>query len=156
MPHSWTDLTVAAPAFAEAVAGHMAGAGASVLGTIGTDGSPRLTTVEAPVRGGHLWLQVRALSAVQADLERDARFTLHVPPPADPAHGALTITGRALPVEPAEDLWQVRWAGDAPPDPGTMLYRADLITLSLQATVQGMVRVRTWTPDGGLVDTGVA
>ena len=84
-----------------------------VLATLRTDGSPRLTGLEADFREGELWLGMMIGSRKALDLRRDPRFSLHANPGSDSetAGGDVRVSGRAVEVTDADELR--RWASGA-------------------------------------------
>ena len=96
----WAELESAEPALAAAVRARFEAYQHKVLGTVRTDGSPRLSGIETTFKDGELWLGMMPESRKALDLRRDPRLALHSPP-VDPdlAEGDARIAGRAVEVE---------------------------------------------------------
>jgi hypothetical protein len=128
---SWSDVAESAPAFAEAVRGHLDAHLHKTLATVRRDGSPRISGIEASIADGELWLGMMPGSRKALDLRRDPRLALHsasVDPPDDPTvwTGDAKLSGRAVEVDdPAllEKLGAGDQAGDA------HLFRVDITEL---------------------------
>ncbi|WP_181764721.1 pyridoxamine 5'-phosphate oxidase family protein [Streptomyces albidus (ex Kaewkla and Franco 2022)] len=113
MTHSWADFRSEEPEFADTVRARFQDFRHHVLGTLRTDGSPRLTGLEADFRDGQLWLGMMIGSRKALDLRRDPRFSLHANPGSDSemAGGDVRVSGRAVEVG-ADEL--ERYAAGAP------------------------------------------
>jgi hypothetical protein len=114
MTHSWADFRAAEPDFADVVQARFQDFRHHVLATLRTDGSPRLTGLEADFREGELWLGMMIGSRKALDLRRDPRFSLHANPGSDGdmEGGDVRVSGRAVEVTEADELR--RWASGAP------------------------------------------
>ena len=114
MTHSWADFRAAEPDFADVVQARFQDFRHHVLATLRTDGSPRLTGLEADFREGELWLGMMIGSRKALDLRRDPRFSLHANPgsDSDTEAGDVRVSGRAVEVTDADELR--RWASGAP------------------------------------------
>ena len=108
MTHSWADFRTEEPEFADTVRARFQDFRHHVLGTLRSDGSPRLTGLEADFRHGQLWLGMMIGSRKALDLRRDPRFSLHANPGAegDMAGGDVRLSGRAVEVTDAGELAQ--------------------------------------------------
>jgi hypothetical protein len=91
---SWQEFTQQAPelaAFGEA----RFRSGVAYLGTLRTDGSPRVHPV-TPIIGEQLFLFMEPTSPKGKDLQRDARYTLHCSvEDSDGGKGEFYVRGRA-------------------------------------------------------------
>jgi hypothetical protein len=114
MTHSWADFRAAESDFADVVQARFQDFRHHVLATLRTDGSPRLTGLEADFREGELWLGMMIGSRKALDLRRDPRFSLHANPgsDSDTEGGDVRVSGRAVEVTDADELR--RWASGAP------------------------------------------
>lgn len=75
---TWTEFVAAAPTVSEVFRRrHTATGNLCMLGTLRTDGFPRVSPVEPRVFEGELWLIGMPGTRKFADLRRDPRFTLH-------------------------------------------------------------------------------
>lgn len=106
MNHSWADFRTAEPDFADVVQARFEDFRHHVLATLRTDGSPRLTGLEADFREGELWLGMMIGSRKALDLRRDPRFSLHANPGSgsETEGGDVRVSGRAVEVTGADDL----------------------------------------------------
>lgn len=114
MTHSWADFRAAQPEFADTVQARFEDFRHHVLGTLRTDGSPRLTGLEANFHDGGLWLGMMIGSRKALDLRRDPRFSLHANPGShsDMAGGDVRVSGRAIEVTEEDEL--ARFAAGQP------------------------------------------
>jgi len=74
---SWSDVSLAAPAFAAAVRAILDAHKHKILATLRKDGSPRISGIEVDFVDGELWLGAMWQSRKALDLQRDPRFALH-------------------------------------------------------------------------------
>jgi Pyridoxamine 5'-phosphate oxidase len=81
---TWTEFALAAPGLAAAIraAIHQYGPGLAYLGTVRPDGGPRLHPVSPVVTDDGLFCCLLD-TPKRRDLDRDARYALHVYPPDD-------------------------------------------------------------------------
>ncbi len=69
-----------------------------VVATLRSNGAPRLSGIETPIRDGQLWLAMDKVSRMAEDLGRDPRFSIHSAPDEEELwQGDARIEGRALP-----------------------------------------------------------
>ena len=94
---SWGEVTRAAPELAAAVQARFDAHRHKVIGTLRSDGSPRLSGIEVTFKEGELWLGMMPDSLKALDLRRDPRLALHSAT-VDPelTEGDARITGRAV------------------------------------------------------------
>src|SRR5262245_46955006 len=96
----WSAFADACPELAGITRERMIDPHVALLGTVRSDGSPRISAVECDVVGddlhtGMIWQSVKAL-----DLLRDPRMTMHsLLPGKDNPLGDLKLYGRAVAVE---------------------------------------------------------
>ena len=93
---SFDDFAAAAPEIADRFRERLDATGLLFMGTLRSDGAPRVSPIEALVHEGRLYLGMMAGSVKARDLQRDARISL-ITPLAD-----------------KQDLWgEVKLAGEA-------------------------------------------
>ncbi len=102
---SWADFGAVEPLLAARVQERFQIRKHKTLATLRSDGSPRISGIEADFVDGELYLGMMPRSAKLRDLERDPRFALHSPT-EDPPEGSPTgwpgeakIAGRAVEVD---------------------------------------------------------
>lgn len=155
MPHPWASLEAGDPDLAEAVAGRFAANLHHVLGTIAEDGRPRLSGIEVPVHGGHLWLGMMPASVKCTDLRRDPRFAVHSAPlEEDLAEGDAKVDAVAREVAEGTPGWAafLDHSGmdlEHAPGGGMALFTADLVRVTLTRVADDALHVTTWTPTAG-------
>jgi hypothetical protein len=93
----WQDFAAEAPAIAQLGKERLDRTRVALLGTIRSDGSPRISPVEPYFADGHLIFGSMARSLKALDLQRDPRCVLHsaICDP-DSGTGELKLYGRAL------------------------------------------------------------
>lgn len=135
---SWHDFAVDAPELAEVVRGRFGAHLHHVVGTIRSDGSPRLSGLEVDIGREHVRLGVMAGSQKLRDLERDPRLEIHSAPLDPELHaGDARIRGRVVYEGPTEG-----------PEGSQFVVEIDAVSL---VEVDGEELVLTvWTHDGGL------
>ena len=93
----WAAVTAEAPAFAERVRARFVANLHHVIGTVRTDGSPRLSGTEVAIGPNEVTLGMMPGSRKLADVRRDPRVEIHSAPlEADLAHGDAKLTGWLL------------------------------------------------------------
>lgn len=113
-----------------------------VLGTIRSDGSPRLSGTEVRIADGQVTLGMMPGSAKLLDVRRDPRVELHSAPlEEDLAEGDAKLSG--LLVELSRDP-----AGGDGPDGS--FFHVDIGRASLTRVEENELVITSWTPDGGL------
>ena len=140
---AWKDVVSEEPSFAAKVRALFDAHKHKTIATLRSDGSPRISGIEAEFTDDELTFGSMTGSRKGADLARDPRFALHSPsvdpPEADPAGwvGEAKIAGRALLVGDLED-------------PGGQLFRADVdeVVLTSLNEAGDRLRVETWRPGG--------
>jgi len=147
---NWSEFQAAAPSFAGAARARLEGTHIALLGTIRTDGSPRISPIEPYFTASHLLFGSMARSAKAHDLERDRRCTLHSAI-SDPNAGEpeFKLHGTAIDVDEAAppDAW---WLSH-PPDMARVfaLDVEEAVWISWQLE-RGEMAVTLWTPARGI------
>ena len=98
----WASFRAACPELADLAAEWIAERHIVLLGTLRSDGSPRISAVECDVVGDDLCSGMIWQSRKAVDLVRDPRLTLHsLPPGLSNPEGDVKLYGVAVPVEGA-------------------------------------------------------
>ena len=135
---SWSEFTEIAPELAAAVKERFIAHRHCLLGTLRSDGFPRISGIEAHFFDAHLWLGMMPESVKGGDLRRDPRFSLHsAPTDLDLLEGDAKLHGRAIEIHDidliaafAESL-PTEQHSEPPPPGGMELFRADISDVSL-------------------------
>jgi Pyridoxamine 5'-phosphate oxidase len=150
----WADFQAAAPDLARRGRECFERTGVALLGTLRSDGSPRISPVEPFFAGGHLILGVMARSAKARDLRRDPRCVLHsavTAPDAGEAELKLYGSAREVRDEAVRSSRPDAWWTAHPPEAARVMSldieRAEVVSWNLEA---GEMNVTSWTPDHGL------
>ena len=88
------------------------------LATVRPDGGPRIHPFCPTIAEGELWAFVLRHSPKGADLRRDPRYALHAFAPKD-VDDEFFVRGRAVPVDPTDDLKSAIIAAAMPATVGT-------------------------------------
>lgn len=148
---SWDGFEQADPILASRVLARLESHRHAVVATLRSDGSPRLSGMEAPVRSGHLWLAMTPGSRKAADLNHDPRFSLHsAPDDEDLPSGDARIDGVAVPADTAQR--DEFLAGHRHPidDPSMVtLFAAMIRRVVLVRVWHDSLLIESWTPEGG-------
>jgi hypothetical protein len=143
---AWLDVEQAAPEFAQRVRTLFDAHKHKTIATLRTDGSPRISGIEAMFEDGELTFGSMPNARKGADLRRDPRFALHSAT-VDPIEGSeaqwpgeAKISGSALAASPTAER------------PTSDRFRADVAEvvhthLNAEAT---MLVIDWWTPRRGL------
>ena len=152
MAVTWSDVQQAEPGLAALVQDRFGSHRHAVMATLRRDGAPRLSGMEAPIREGHLWLAMDAISRKAYDLLRDPRFSIHSAPDGEELFlGDARIEGRALPALVTEVALFIEGHRFPVDDPSTMaLFTVDITRVVLTRVEDRALQVITWTPDGGV------
>jgi hypothetical protein len=138
---SWRQFCDAAPELAEVVRSRFAANLHHVVGTIRTDGSPRLSGSEVPIDGEHVRLGMMAGSQKLRDLERDPRVEIHSAPLDPELHdGDARIRGRVVHEGPTRGA-----VGSS--------FVVDIDAVSLVEVDGDELVLTVWTPAGGVRET---
>jgi hypothetical protein len=139
----WKDVEAAEPGFAARVRALFDAHKHKTIATLRSDGSPRISGIEAQLDGGELTFGSMPSSRKGADLRRDPRFALHsasVDPPEGDGRGwagDAKISGRAVP------------AGGLEGPAAGELFRAEIdevVLTGLDETASKLV-IESWRPD---------
>jgi len=144
---SWSGFEHEAPDLAAAVHARLTASLHSILGTLRTDGSPRLTGLEVHFGEGELWLAMMPDSRKADDLRRDPRFAIHSAPDVELVEGDAKVGGRAVLV--TDDDTIARFVARLPmelPESGMALFRAELTDASLARVEDGFMVIDGWHP----------
>jgi len=139
---AWRDVERAEPAFAARVRAMFDAHKHKTIATLRTDGSPRISGIEAEFDGGELSFGSMPGARKGADLARDPRFALHSasvdPPEDDPSGwtGDAKVAGRAVLV------------GDQDGESPGQLFRAELDEVVLTGLTDAGDRllIEVWRP----------
>jgi hypothetical protein len=144
---TWADFEREAPALAASVHGRLTATLHSILGTLRSDGAPRLAGLEVHFGEGELWLAMMPDSRKADDLRRDPRFALHSAPDVELVDGDAKVGGRAVLV--TDDATIARFVDRLPmdlPESGMALFRAELTDASLARVEDGFMVIDIWHP----------
>lgn len=144
---TWADFEREAPALAAAVHGRLTATLHCILGTLRSDGAPRLTGLEVHFGEGELWLAMMPDSRKADDLRRDPRFALHSAPDVELVAGDAKVGGRAVLVTDRTTI--ERFVERLPmelPASGMALFRAELTDASLARVEDGWMVIDVWHP----------
>jgi hypothetical protein len=149
----WAEIAASEPGFAAEVQARFDAHKHKVLATLRSDGSPRVSGIEATFDDGDVWIGSMPGSRKAADLARDPRLALHCTsddPPADSTAwaGDAKLAGRAIEVSDAERLKAMSDGGDG----SGVLYRIDITeaVLTRVGDTPDHLTVDVWTPERGL------
>jgi Pyridoxamine 5'-phosphate oxidase len=154
---AWKDFADQAPAIAEVfLRRHNATGKLCMLGTVRSDGSPRISPMEPRIFEGHLVLVGMPNTTKFRDLGRDPRFCLHTAT-VDPyvGDGDAKLWGRVENLQ--DDGLHERFAEDLFQESGFDLrgqrfdpfYVADLTSASSLLVADGQLAVTIWKPGEG-------
>jgi hypothetical protein len=143
---TWREVEIAEPGFATRVRKIFDAHKHKTVATLRSDGSPRISGIEAQFADGELTFGSMPGARKGADLRRDPRFALHSasvdPPEGSEAawSGDAKIAGRAF------------HAGDVDGDMPGDLFRAEIdeVVLTGLNEAASMLVIETWTPVRGL------
>ncbi len=155
MPVTWSAFQEAEPGLAAAVQERFESHRHAVMATLRSDGAPRLSGMEAPIRDGHLWLAMDAVSRKADDLRRDPRFSVHSAPDGEElSSGDARVEGRAVPAPDPDIALFIEGHRFPIDDPSTMaLFTADISRVVLARVEDRSLVVSAWTPEAGLTET---
>jgi Pyridoxamine 5'-phosphate oxidase len=152
---TWTQLETEAPPIAQLARERFDGMRVALLGTVRSDGSPRISPIEPYLSQGHLLFGAMSWSLKTRDLRRDPRCVLHsaitAPDAGDPE---VKLYGRA--VEAAAEIRDACSAGWWQTRPGAavvFLLAIELATSIEWSPHEGKMLVRRWTSGHGLTET---
>jgi hypothetical protein len=149
---SWAALQAAAPELARDGWALFERTHVAMLGTIRTDGAPRISPVQPYLLGGQLVVGVMPSPKLE-DLRREPRCVLHSSVSnLDGSEGELKVHGRAVPTDApaildAPDVW---WAGRSSERFGAFTIEIDEVVLITWSTAQDRMTTRTWSRERGV------
>jgi hypothetical protein len=148
---TWAGFEREAPALAAAVQGRLTATRHSILGTLRSDGAPRVSGLEVHFGEGELWLAMMPDSRKADDLRRDPRFALHSAPDVELVEGDAKVGGRAEPVTDAAtvDRFVARLPQELPSS-GMAPFRAELTDASLARVEGEEMVIDGWHPGQGV------
>jgi hypothetical protein len=127
---NWRDFNAAAPAFASTVRAGLESGPYALLGSVRSDGHPRISGVIVTFTDDELWVGMPATSIKIGDLERQPKMSLHSSVSASPtAQGDVKLHGLAIPVredEPGFAQYVAAIGRDVPPGM-VKLFRIDVV-----------------------------
>ncbi|HET6949146.1 MAG TPA: pyridoxamine 5'-phosphate oxidase family protein [Acidimicrobiales bacterium] len=160
---TWTEFATEAPDLATLAEGRFAATGLMLLGTLRSDGFPRISPMEPVLAGdrlalhdGRLWLGMMAGSTKSRDLRRDGRFCLHNAT-ADKmvTEGDVKLWGVATAVTDHDTLQ--RFSDDIFASVGHRFevgefdaFETDLVGAASATVGDDMMIVTTWRPGAGV------
>jgi hypothetical protein len=149
---AWRELELGAPEVARLGMARLSDARVALLGTLRSDGSPRISPIEPYIAEGELLAGAMAWSTKAADLRRDRRYVLHsaVTGP-DAGEGELKLYGPAI--EAAQDLrdappqaWWLGW----PPEAAIVFCLRIMHAVFVDWDIErGVMTVHKWSPEDG-------
>jgi hypothetical protein len=152
----WGGFAAGAPTIAEVFARrHAATGNLCMLGTLRTDGYPRISPMEPRFLSGELWLVGMPHTAKFADLRRDPRFALHTATvDTHVSDGDAKLWGTVEDVR--DEALHERFAEavyaeiglDLRGQPFDHFFRADIVGASAVTLVDGHLDITTWREGG--------
>jgi hypothetical protein len=151
---TWRELEAAAPEIARLGKERFDRVGIALLGTLRTDGSPRISPVEPYLESGDLLFGAMSWSGKAHDLLRDPRCALHsaVCDPDNP-DGELKLYGRASEVEDEElrkrpaDAW---WVERPREDARVFSFGIEQASYITWDAERALMTLRRWSPTAGV------
>lgn len=152
----WQDVVDSEPEFAREVKARFDAGKHKFLGTLRSDGAPRVSGIEATFAAGDLWLGMMPGSLKLRDLQRDPRFALHsTSADADEDNpgswvGDAKVSGVAVvvtdPGERARGMEKMATGGQAPDN--IPLFRLDLreVVLTRMGSPPDHIVIELWRP----------
>jgi hypothetical protein len=152
----WRDLERGAPEIARMGMARLAAKRVAMLGTLRSDGSPRISPIEPHIVDGHVLVGAMTWSRKAHDLLRDPRYVLHsVVSGPDNGEGELKLHGSAvkatlgLRAAAADAWWSVR-----PPEQAEVFSLRIASALFVEWDVEhGLMTVHHWSPRDGYSST---
>ena len=146
---TWAEFEAADPDLARLGAERFERFGLALVGTVSSDGYPRISPVEPIFVLGQLYLGMMWQSRKALDLLRDPRVLVHsVVSNRDGSDGEFKLRGRAVPAEDpdareayAEALYaRIGWRPEGP----YHLFATDIKSAAFIAFDEGQMSVRRW------------
>ncbi|MGH2395675.1 MAG: hypothetical protein ACRDFW_01540 [bacterium] len=151
----WEEFTEACPELAELAKKRFEQDQLVLVGTLRTDGWPRISPCEVDITAGHLFLGMMWRSTKALDLLRDSRLIVHsVQCDREAGEGDIKLYGRAIEIrDPTlrkyyRDAIKARidWAPD---EPSFHLFSVDVQRAAFVAFSRGQ-RIMTWDSERSL------
>lgn len=151
----WEEFAEACPELAEMAQKRFVRDQLVLVGTLRTDGWPRISPCEVDIAAGHLFLGMMWRSTKALDLLRDSRLIVHsVQCDREAGEGDIKLYGRAIEIrdptlrEAFRDAIKARidWAPD---EPSFHLFSVDVERAACVAFSGGQ-RIMTWDSERGL------
>lgn len=153
--NTWTQLETSAPSMAQLARERFKGTRVALLGTVRSDGSPRISPIEPYLSQGHLLFGSMSWSRKTRDLLRDPRCVVHsaitAPDAGDPE---VKLYGRA--VQATADVREGCSAGwwHTRTDAALVFFLVIELATTIEWDVQeGRMLVRRWSSGRGLTET---
>ncbi len=152
----WAQFADACPDLAEITRQRFVRDQLVLVGTLRTDGWPRISPCEVDIAAGHLFLGMMWRSKKAMDLQRDSRLVVHsVQCNREAAEGDIKLYGRAADIQnPSlraaflDAIWaRINWAPD---EPTYHLFSVDVEHAAHVVFQGGKQRVTVWDPGTGL------
>jgi hypothetical protein len=160
---TWTTFAENAPEMAALAEKRFTSTGLGLIGTLRSDGFPRISPVEPMVDGdrlalrdGYMVLGMMPNSTKALDLRRDPRMTLHsATADKNVTEGDAKLWGRALEVTAEAELTEVadlieRLMGWRPGPGEFHAFLPDILGVSTVTLEDKALYVTTWTPEAGV------
>jgi hypothetical protein len=150
---TWQTLRALAPELVEVGEGRLRRFRVAMLGTIRTDGSARISTIEPYLGSGELLFGLFRGSAKARDLLRDPRCTLHsIVDDPDAGDPELSLRGRFAEVDAAgrqadPGAWWLSFEASVPLVGTIELVAASVVRFDLE---RSEISVLSWSPAGGV------
>ena len=147
---TWSEFEANAPALAALGEERFDRTGLVLLGTLRSDGWPRISPVEFVIAHGHLYLGMMWRSRKALDLLRDSRCSLHsAVSDRSGVEGEFKLYGRAVEVQDLEErnLYSVALydkIGFMPEEPEYHLFSIDIESASFAVIEDGAWRREIW------------
>jgi len=144
----WREFEAAAPKLARRGRARFERTGVVLVGTLRSDGSPRISPVEPYFVGGHLLLGMMSRSGKARDLLRDPRCSVHSSiSDVNGSEGEFQVLGRAVLIRDEEirRAEQSTWWQELPPEAchvfSIEIDSASFVDWEIQ---KGLMSVRSW------------
>ncbi len=152
----WSEFAASCPEIASIAEERFARDQLVMLGTLRSDGAPRISPCEVDMAGSHLFLGMMWRSKKALDLRRDPRIVVHsVTCNKDGTDGDIKLYGRAIEEHDqavrATFREAIRARIDwAPDEPEYHLFSLDVQSAGYLRFSDGSVEVKRWTAETGL------
>ena len=151
----WAQFPEACPELSEIARARFARDQLVMVGTLRTDGWPRISPCEIDIAAGHLFLGMMWRSRKAIDLLRDPRLVVHsVTCNREGTDGDVKLSGRAVEVHDSAlrsafrraILARIDWT---PEEPSYHLFSVDIERVAYLIFGGGKQRIMTWDPKRG-------